>query len=67
MWRHDLEYHEGEHQQYKARILTREKSVFPLSLTEGLYIESQQPGTSMNERNERGRDALVRIIAARTS
>ena len=67
MWRHDLECHEGEHQQYKARILTREKSVFPLSLTEGLYIESQYTGTSLNERNERGRGSLVRITASRTS
>ena len=40
MWRHDKESHGGRHQQYYARILTREKSVFPLSLTEGLYIDA---------------------------
>ena len=67
MWRHDKESHGGRHQQYYARILTREKSVFPLSLTEGLYIEAQHSGTSLNERNERGRGSLVRITAARTS
>ena len=67
MWRHDNEHHDGEPQQYKARILTRERSIFPLSLTEGLYIEGQYPGTSMNERNERGRGSLVRIRAERTS
>ena len=48
-------------------IIDDEKSVFPLSLTEGLYIESQYTGTSLNERNERGRGSLVRITASRTS
>ena len=67
MWRHDREHHDGEPQQYQARILTRERSIFPLSLTEGLYIEGQYPGTSMNERNERGRGSLVRIRAERIS
>ena len=67
MWRHDLEFHNGEHQIYKTRILTRERSVFPLSITEGLYIESQYPGSSINDRNERGRGSLVRIRAERVS
>ena len=67
MWRHDLEHHDGEHQTYQTRILTRERSIFPLALTEGLYIEKQYPGTSLNDRNERGRGSLVRIRAERVS
>ena len=41
---HDLEIHNREPQMYRARILTREKTAFPLSLTEGLYIEGKVPG-----------------------
>ena len=67
MYGHDLDAHNGEPQEYRARILTREKSVFPLSLTEGLYIEGQVPGTYINERNESGRGSLVRLSCLRVS
>ena len=67
MYRHDTETHEGSPQTYTARILTRERTCFPLALTEGLYIEGQVSGTSLNERNEQGRGALVRIRAERVS
>ena len=63
MFRHDSEAHQGVPQMYTTRILARELSCFPLALTEGLYIESQVYGTSLNERNEQGRGALVRIRA----
>ena len=52
MYHHDFDVHNGEPQKYRAGILTREHSVFPLSLAEGLYIEGQVPRTSINERNE---------------
>ena len=65
LWRHDQEYHEGEPQRYKTRILNREQRLLPLSVLEGLYIEAQRDGTSMNEKNERGRGGLVRLVATR--
>ena len=40
MWRHDMESHGGEHQEYETRILTREKTILSLAITEGLYIEA---------------------------
>ena len=67
MFRHDSEAHQGVPQIYTTRILARERSCFPLALTEGLYIESQLYGTSLNERNEQGGGALVRIRAQRVS
>ena len=67
MHRHDVEAHQGIPQTYTTKILTRERSCFPLSLTEGLYIEAQANGSSINERNEQGRGALVRIRAHRVS
>ena len=67
MHRHDLEAHQGVPQSYTTRILTRERTCFPLSITEGLYIEAQAKGSSINERNEQGRGALVRIRAHRVS
>ena len=63
--RHDRDLHNGEVQLYTARILGRERSVFPLSILEGLYIENQKPGTSMNEKNEMGRGGLVCLMATR--
>ena len=47
------------------RILSREQKFLPLNILKGLYIESQQPLTSLNERNENGRGGLVRIQANR--
>ena len=65
LWRHDYEHHEGEPQKYKTRILSKEQRLLPLSVLEGLYIEAQRSGTSMNEKNERGRGGLVRLVATR--
>ena len=62
LWRHDHEYHEGEPQRYKTRILSKEQRLLPLSVLEGLYIEAQRSGTS---KNERGRGGLVRLVATR--
>ena len=65
LYRHDRDDHGGMEQEYSMRILTREQSVFPLTITEALYIEAQCPGTSINDRNEYGRGGLVRITASR--
>ena len=65
LWRHDRDSHEGERQQYKTRILSKDRSVLPLSILEALYIEKQIPGTSLNERNEFGRGSIVRLSAER--
>ena len=66
LYRHDIERHNGEMQQYKTRILTSEKNLLPLAIIESLYIEQQYPGSSFNDRMEGGRGALVRLIATRT-
>ena len=63
MYHHDLDTHNGEPQEYRARILTREKSVIPLSLTEGLYIEGlwlKDSGYSAKERYDSIRGAIMR-------
>ena len=52
LYRHDCDTHNEEPQTYIARIIGKDKTVFPLRLLEGLYIEAQPPGTSLNERNE---------------
>ena len=63
--RYDRDSHGGEHQQYTTRILSKDRSVLPLSILEALYIEKQIPGTSLNERNEFGRGSIVRLSAER--
>ena len=63
--RHDVEIHEGQQQEYTARVIGREQNILPLKILEGLYIEAQAPGTSMNERMEFGRGGLVRLTAIR--
>ena len=47
LYRHDREEHGGEMQKYSARILTRERTLLPLNIVEGLYIEKQIEGTSV--------------------
>ena len=63
--RHDRDSHQGVPQQYRTRILTRERNLLPLTIIEGLFIERQQSGTSFNDRNEYGRGSLVRFTASR--
>ena len=65
LWRHDRDEHEGQHQQYTARIMAKEKGILPLSILEALWIEKQYPQTSLNERNEFGRGSIIRISAER--
>ena len=65
LFRHDRDSHGGQKQKYLARVIAKERGILPLSILEGLYIESQKEGTSMNERNESGRGGLVRLVAAR--
>ena len=65
LYRHDCDTHNEEPQTYIAHIIGKDRTVFPLRLLEGLYIEAQPPGTSLNERNENGRGSLVRLTATR--
>ena len=58
MWRHDRDQHGGEHQEYETRILTREKTLLSLAITEGLYIEGQLPETSLNGRMKKEGEEL---------
>ena len=66
LYRHDQDQHQGENQVYTAKVLSKERSILPLSIIESLYIEAQVEGTSMNDRNENGRGGgLVRLTAIR--
>ena len=63
--RHDKEVHQSEPQTYTTRIIRKERTLLPLSLTEALYIEKQSPGTSLNSKDEGGRGSIVRLRAIR--
>ena len=65
LYRHDRDCHDGDPQSYTMRILSREKSLLPLSILESLYIEKQVDGTSINKKNEAGRGCFVRMVAIR--
>ena len=67
LFRHDLEVHAGTEQSYSTRILTRERTNLPLNIIEGLYIEKQKIGTSLNGKNESGRGSIVRLVATRVN
>ena len=62
--RHDRDKHNGEVQRYVTRIIGREQRILPLTILEALFIESQVPGTTINDRNEYGRGSIVRISAS---
>ena len=47
------------------RILAQEQNLLPLCVREGLFIEKQKPGFSMNDRNEAGRGGIIRLTASR--
>ena len=66
LWRHDKKMHDGNFQQYTTRIMSKERNLLPLTIKEGLYIEKQVPNTTLNDRNEFGRGALIRLTAERS-
>ena len=65
LYRHDVANHSGEPQEYTTRIILKEKNLLPLCINEGLYIERQKVGTTMNDRNEHGRGTIIRLTASR--
>ena len=42
--RHDTKVHNGEPQVYTTRIIRKERTLLPLSLTEALFIENRAQG-----------------------
>ena len=66
LWRHDEKVHNGIFQKYTTRIMCKERNLLPLTIKEGLYIEKQIPNTTLNDRNEFGRGALIRLTAERS-
>ena len=63
MNKHNIEKHQGVKQQY----MTEERGLLPLVMREGILIENQIHGTSMNDRKEKGRGTgIVRIQAGVT-
>ena len=67
LYRHDEDIHNGDTQIYRTRILTGEKNLLPLCISEGIYIEKQNENHRMNECNENGRGGLIRLTANRIS
>ena len=65
LFRHDRDVHEGIPQKYTTRIMNTQMNILPLTVLEALYIEKQRNGTSINEKNEYGRGALIRLTAER--
>ena len=65
LYRHGVDHHNGDPQSYTTRIIARERNLLPLNIVEGLHIERQINGTSMNERQEYGRGGIVRLTAER--
>ena len=45
--------------------MNTQMNVLPLTVLEALYIEKQRDGTEINEKNEFGRGALIRLTAER--
>ena len=67
MYKHDKDKHDGVVQRYTAHYVTEERSLLNLVMREGIMIQHQMHGTSMNERKEKGRGTgIVRIQAAIT-
>ena len=67
MHKHDKDKHDGVVQYYTAHYVTEERSLLHLVMREGILIQHQMYGTSMNERKEKGRGTgIVRIQAAVT-
>ena len=66
LFRHDRDIHKGEPQKYTTRIMNTQMNILPLTVLEALYIEKQRDGTSINEKNEFGRGALIRLTAERS-
>ena len=64
--KHDTNKHDGEPQNYTTRIMNSQKNILPLTIMEALFIEKQIRGTSLNERNEYGHGALIRLTAERS-
>ena len=60
--RHDEEHHQGQVQEYSAKIVTREISLLTLTVREALLQEHQIQQVSMNDRIEMGRSGgIIRI------
>ena len=66
LYRHDHDKHGGEPQSYTIGIMNSQRNILPLTVMEALFIEKQQEGTSMNEKNEFGWGALMRLTAERS-
>ena len=67
LFRHDVQHHDGEQQEYVTNIVAAENKLLKLSSLEAIHIETQPSNLLMNERNERGRRGVVRITANRVS
>ena len=65
LFRHDRDIHGGDKQTYTTRVIHKERNLLPLCISEGLFIEKQKIGTTLNDKNEFGRGAMVRLTAAR--
>ena len=67
LYRHDVDRHSGQTQTYTASIVAAEKKIVKLSCLEAIHIERYPDHLLWNERNERGRGGVVRVMATRVS
>ena len=67
MYRHDRDVHDGHPQRYVTSIVSRERKIVRLNVSEAITIEKQPQHLLINERNEGGRGGIVRITATRVS
>ena len=65
LYRHDCDSHNGNPQKYTKEILASEIKIVRLNCLEGIKIERQPNHLLLNDRNEKGRGGLVRIMATR--
>ena len=62
MVKHEEEKHNGERQNYTAKLIQTDKGLLHTSLREAILIAGQHFGTSMNDRLERGKGTgIIRI------
>ena len=62
MVKHEKEKHNGEVQNYTARLIQSDKGLLHISLREAILIAGQHYGTSMYDRLERGKGTgIIRI------
>ena len=60
--KHDVDFHNGQPQEYTTKVVTREISLLTLTVREAVLQEHEVKAVSMNDRIEMGRrGSIIRI------